>query len=327
MVGGDTSIEEVLDVVLGSLILVDELLVVPDRTVDLSRTIHLGTPGTILDEGLVTIPTLSVLVLELRQVGNLAELHASIIADGEVAGTVLLTALRGDDDDTVSGTRAIEGRSSGTLQHGHVLNVVRVHVGDTTHGILMLLSQTSGALEGHTVDDVQRLVVTVDRADTTDNHRVSLTRVTRRGVDLHTCHLTCQGRGNVSHLTFGQLGIVDGLCRIAKRLLFTTDTERGDNHLVQNLVVRKHLDTHRTGGSHIDGLHAEIRDAQRGTTRRNGQLELTVAIGHCALASANNLYGGTHDGQSVFLRHYGTSDLRLGHRSHCSQQQSGQKHC
>ena len=124
--GAHTRLEEVLDVILYCLVLVDQLLVVPYRTVNLGATIELRTPRTVLNEGLGTVPTLSELVLHLRQRADVTPLYASVVGNLEVTLTLLLTALGGDHDHTVGSAATIESGSGSTLQHGHRLDIVRV---------------------------------------------------------------------------------------------------------------------------------------------------------------------------------------------------------
>ena len=128
MTGAETGLKEVFDVAFDCTVLVDELLVVPDWAIDLCRTVHFRTPRAVLNESLLAIPTLTKLVLELGQIGNCAELNATIIADGEVASLVGCAFLGGDDDDTIGSTATIEGSSGCTFQYCHRLNVVRVDV-------------------------------------------------------------------------------------------------------------------------------------------------------------------------------------------------------
>ena len=128
MRGVDTCIEEILDIVLNSTVLVLQLLIVPDWTIYLCATVHLRTPRSVLDEGLLTVPTLTELVLQLRQCSNATPLNTTIVADLEVAVAMLLTSLGGDDDHTVGCAATIQGCSGSTLQHGHVLDIVRVDV-------------------------------------------------------------------------------------------------------------------------------------------------------------------------------------------------------
>ena len=175
MRGVDTRIEEILDIVLNSTVLVLQLLIIPDWTIHLCTTVHLRTPRSVLDEGLLTVPTLTELVLELRQCSDATPLQTTVVADLEVAVAMLLTSLGGDDDHTIGSTATIQSCSSSTLQHGHVLDIVRVDVRHTTDGILELfllfLRTTEGGLyEGHTIHNVEGLVVTINRADTTDDH-------------------------------------------------------------------------------------------------------------------------------------------------------------
>ena len=192
MVGGHTCLEEVLDVAFNGGVLMDELLVIPDRTIDLRRTVEFRTPGTILNEGLLSVPSLSELVLELGQCRHPSPLHATIIADGEVACPIGLATLGGDDDDTVGSAATIECGGCSTFQHGHRLNVGAVDVGYTTHGLLLTLLELCSLLEGYTIDDIQRLVVAIDGAETTDDHGVGRARVRRTSIHLHTSHLASE---------------------------------------------------------------------------------------------------------------------------------------
>ena len=96
-----TGIKEVLDVILNSTVLVYQLLMVPDRTINLSRAVELRTPRTVLNIGLLSVPSLSELVLHLRQSANLAPLHTSVVGNLEVALAVLLTTLCCNHDNTV----------------------------------------------------------------------------------------------------------------------------------------------------------------------------------------------------------------------------------
>ena len=120
----ETGIEVVLHVVLHGYIRLHLLRVVIDSTVAEHRSVELRTPRTVLVVSLVTIPTHTEVVLELWQAKHALPLQTTVVLNTDTL--ILLTSLGGDQDDTVSSTATIEGRSSSTLQNGHILNVVGV---------------------------------------------------------------------------------------------------------------------------------------------------------------------------------------------------------
>ena len=77
----EADFEEILDVGGLCAVFVNELLAVPDRTVNLSGTIKLRTPGTVLNECLGTVPALTEVVLEDGKEGNLTEFDATAVLD------------------------------------------------------------------------------------------------------------------------------------------------------------------------------------------------------------------------------------------------------
>ena len=70
--------------------------------------------------------------------------------------SALLAALGGDEDDTVGSTCTVDGARGSVLQHLDALDVARVQIVDA-------------ALDGHTINDVERVAV-VDGSDTTDTN-------------------------------------------------------------------------------------------------------------------------------------------------------------
>ena len=227
----------------------DQLLAVPDRAVHLLGTIQTRTPGTVLDEGLGTVPTLAVLVLEDREEGNLTGLDATAVFDGEVAVGATLTLAGGDDDDAVSGTGTVEGRSGSALQDGQALDVL---VGKGVH-----------AAHNDTIHHIERLVVTVDGAVTTDNHIHGSTRVGRRRRNLQTGNLTREGGGHVGRMLTGEFLVLHGRRRIAEGLFRTCDAHRRHDDFVQHHRIFLHRDVHLASGDRgLDGLHAEEVEGQ-----------------------------------------------------------------
>ena len=103
-------IEEVAEVVREGLILVEQLLAIPDRAIELHRAVEARTPGTVLNEGLLTVPALTEVILHDRKEGNLTGFDTTTIFDSKVAVRTALSLTGGDDDDTV--------RSAGTVKSG-----------------------------------------------------------------------------------------------------------------------------------------------------------------------------------------------------------------
>ena len=67
MILGNAKLEEILDVVLFRRILMDALLVIPDRTVDLGGTVEPRSPGAVLNVSLGAVPALAEVILQSRQ--------------------------------------------------------------------------------------------------------------------------------------------------------------------------------------------------------------------------------------------------------------------
>ena len=67
----------------------------------------------------------------VERLGHAVEAYISVIAD---VGTSSLSFLRGDDDNTIGGLRAIDGGGCGVAQHIDRLDVVGGHHGDVHTG-------------------------------------------------------------------------------------------------------------------------------------------------------------------------------------------------
>ena len=78
--------------------------------------------------------------------------------------SALFAALGGDEDNTVGSTCTIDGARGSILQYLNALDVAGVQIVDT-------------ALDGHTINDVERVTV-VDSTDTTDTNLRGCTRLT-----------------------------------------------------------------------------------------------------------------------------------------------------
>ena len=114
--------------------------------------------------------------------------QASIKVDSHLA---LLASLGGNDDYTIGSTASVDTGRCGILQHLDALDVVTVQFVHT-------------GLCGHTVDDVERVVV-VQRTDTT-NSDCRTTRGRTVGRDVHARHTTLHGLDGVVLVLLGQIG-------------------------------------------------------------------------------------------------------------------------
>ena len=114
--------------------------------------------------------------------------QAGIKVDSHLA---LLASLGGNDDYTIGSTASVDTGRCGILQHLDALDVVTVQFVHT-------------GLCGHTVDDVERVVV-VQRTDTT-NSDCRTTRGRTVGRDVHARHTTLHGLDGVVLVLLGQIG-------------------------------------------------------------------------------------------------------------------------
>ena len=288
---GQAGVEEVADVVRDGLVVVDQLLLVPDRTVHLTGTVELRTPGTVLDEGLRTVPTLTEVVLELVQQVDLTGLDTTVVFDGEVTVGIGLTALGRHDDDTVSGTGTVEGRSGRTLQDGHALDVIRGDVGDTAGGHRVTLRGDILGGQRNSVDDVQRLVATVDGAETADGHGVGRTRIGGGRRNLQTGDLTGKGGGDIRGTLADDVLALDRRGGVAEGLLGTGDAHRDDHRLVQThrILFQDHVNAVGRADRNTDGLHSEEGELQSAAIPDiHGVITVQIGDGSCRSAFHND---------------------------------------
>ena len=268
----DSDVEEILDVVLLGGVFVDKLHSVPDRTVNLLAAVKTGAPGTVLDVGLLSVPSLSEFVLELGEVGNLAELKAAAVFDGEVALQALLSLLGGDDDHTVCCAGSVEGGSGRTLEDCEAFDVFS---GETAH-----------AADDDAVDDVQRLVAAGDGAVTADDDVGRCARVGVGGGNLQTGHLTGECVGNVGGMDRCDVVVLHRGGRVAEGLLGAGDAQGGDDRLVKGEGIVFHGHVHGLAGNRdFLRLHTDHVEGKR-LSGPGADGELTVGAGGDTESSA-----------------------------------------
>ena len=174
VVVAETGLEEVADVVLDGNIRLQVLRVVVNPTVELLRTVEGGTPRTVLNLGLVAIPTHTELVLHLRQAENRLPLQTTVVLNTDAL--LLRALLGGDQDDTCTSTATIQSGSGSAFQHCHRLDIIGVDCVSTVTKVettvQTVATESSSIVQGHTINNIQRLVATRERTDATDNNRL-----------------------------------------------------------------------------------------------------------------------------------------------------------
>ena len=203
-----------------------------------------------------------------------------------------LTRLRGNQHNTIGGTRTVDCCRGSIFQNFHRLNIRRVQIVDTT-------------ANRHTINNVQR-VRTVYRTDTAYAYLRIRIRLTRRLCDLHAAHLTLQRILNTRRLHQIQVVTVhlrDGCGHNALLLYTITD----NHHIVQHLSVFFQCDGHLVSGFHLLALKANIRHNQcRALCNLHG--ELTVDVGDGRVLRLSFLEHGSTDYRFSVLVNHSTQD-------------------
>ena len=168
-----------------------------------------------------------------------------------------LTALGRNQYYTVGGLRTVEGRCGGTLQHGHVFNIVGVDVA----------GRCTTAPHGHTVDDEQRLVV-LSRVDgrngTDDDLRAGIGRTTASRYR-DTGDFSLQGVDEVGRLSGGHFVGIQALHGEIQFFLLFADTHGRYDHLFQPLgggALQRHIDNRLAVDLNRLCLHAYIAERE-----------------------------------------------------------------
>ena len=103
------------------------------------------------------------------------------------------SALRRDDDDPVSCTRAIESSRTGVLDDGDVFDIVGVDRRERTHTPSCIVEDRGAiVIDWYPVDDVERIASCINRAQATDAYSGYTTRLTRIGAYSHPCDSSCE---------------------------------------------------------------------------------------------------------------------------------------
>ena len=169
-------------------------------------------------------------LLGIHQVGLTCQRGDAVGEIVEDAAVALLTLLRGDEHDTVTGLDTVDGRRGTVLEDLHRLDGRRIQVGDVRH------------LQA--VHYIQRLrSARIVRAETADTDRGARTRSGRRGEHLHARGLSLQGLLCVLDRTrFEHVALHRG--DRTRHVPLLLDTVTDDDHFVERLVVLLEHDLH-----------------------------------------------------------------------------------
>ncbi len=213
-------------------------------------------------------------------------IHTDVAGIVDLHGLVLRAALRGDDDDAVCSTGAVDGGCGGVLEYLDGLDVVRREVAD-------------GGTHRDTVDDVERRGA-AERAETTDlDGRVGTWLTVGRNLD--TSRLALEHGGDVGVgdlLEFIGVDDGDGTCEVGLAL----DTVADDDELTKlgRLLGEGEVDR----GAAVDvGLRAIVSykgDREVGVGGRHERV-VAVDVGDGAICRAGLEDSGSHDGLAVIV--------------------------
>ena len=106
---------------------------------------------------------------------------------------VFLCLLGGDKNNTMRSTATVKGRGSRAFQHGHVLNIIGVDGRDTVTKVITAFGACAakvGVVQGHTINYIQRLVVTCHFGITTQHHTGGTRSTASRILNHQTGYLT-----------------------------------------------------------------------------------------------------------------------------------------
>ena len=219
------------------------------------------------------------------------------------------TLLRCNQDDTIRSGRAIQGGCRRTGQCRDALDVVGVKHSRSVTGLAVaaigectLVKAALGVHHGHTVDDVEHVVVAVDRLGTTHHHTRGTTDARCSSVNLHTSHLTVQRIHEVGILNCHHGVGIQLLHVVGKRLGFLLDTQGGHHHLVQAGALVVHSDHDAIAGLHFLVLETNVRDHERGSLGSVDR-EVTVDVGNGVSVSAFHVDGGSDNGLTSLVEH------------------------
>ena len=225
--------------------------------------------------------------------------NAGIEVDADSAGT--LTALGGNHDNAVGSFRTVEGRSGSTLKNAEVLDILGVDVGQTV-ALRTLAAPIVGVVgiavvDGHTVDNDERLVGTGNGAETTHVDGDGTCSTTRSGLDAYTGCLTVEGSTEVGAGGGGEFIALDSRYGVTEFLGILLDTHGGYNDFTECVVVFFKYDIEGLSFPlHFLGHIADEGNAKSLTLLYASDGELTIVVDHGALSGSLHDDGCTGEG-------------------------------
>ena len=193
------------------------------------------------------------------------------------------TAFGLDQDDTVRAARTVDGHRRSVFQHRHVLDDVRVEVG-----------QSAGV--GNTVENNQRIIIGRQRVLAADQQGLVAARGFVAGCDVQTGHLSDQAVHQVVGRNHLQRLFVD-YGQASREVLLLLRTVTHDDDLFERLCARDHFYVDDSGYADFDFL-VIVAQARKYQGRGGGNFQFEGA-----------LYGG--DGSRIrFSVFYNNDDAR-----------------
>ena len=189
----------------------------------------------------------------------------SIVADLELT---FLTLLGGNEDNTISSGRTIDGTRSGILQNVDTFDVGRVQVVDVTC---------------YTVNNIKRSGVAVSTG-TTDRNLETITWLTRVGLDVNTRSLALESTQCLSGVQFSDIFTLYFYSSTCNEFLLL-DTVTYYYHFVQTFGIFLQCNLIILSTTYSDFFYfiTNVRDVQS-STRLHVQCELTVQISDSTIA-------------------------------------------
>ena len=174
-------------------------------------------------------------------------LPASKAVVRDFAGT-FLTALGGDQHDTIGSLRSVDSSRSCIFQHVDTFDIGRIQCGNVT---------------AYTIYKIKRLRIT-HRTQTADSDTHAGTGLPGGRNDVHTRCLSLQGRQRVGGIQLGNI-VAFHLNRGAGHKFLFLHTVTDDDYFVQNLAVffQYHIDDGRRTDLNFLRLIADVREYQR----------------------------------------------------------------
>ena len=228
-----------------------------------------------------------------------------------------LTTLGGNHDNPVGSARTVDSGSGSILEDVHRSDVLRVERAEDTGS-----TSDSGVLDGHTVDDDQRVVAGIERSTTTDTDTAGSTGRSF-GSDLHPCDLTDEEIAGSGDSTLLEALFIEGADRSGEVLLLHRAVADDDDFLEVLCAFFKD-DLQRLRSTAEGNSLRGVPDAgdHEVTSLGSTQGKVTVDVGDDALGCLLDTDGSTDDGFTLVV-YYLPLDLDfLCPRWSCQEEQS-----